>query len=454
MSLCDTTSHALPVSVETKVIPGHHEPHTPAHLNQVGYNRYFPTARHPGAVLVLISGYVSGAGYFDPLARDLAARGDVEVWTINRREALLEESTAIGNDIKSFFTAQTAPEREAIIARLSRPDNYLPAGHRFLAHWGLDVQIADMKRVIERAKAQKRSVFLGGWSDGVEYVMAYTNTLFHGSRTGSSDLAGLVLLDENPEWGTVGRKLSAVDEALRRHTSLAEKGSHYISYVPSLALNRLAMELARRDPGGRSPLAGAFGLTDAMRRRGITNRALLGWLCDASITGHGTRSRSSFGWLVHAGDIASPSDQQTGMFDWKGHGETGENSSIGRFAAAAQFPGRVWEVFYPRGVLIDYWRIARCDFNCPKFGIRPNPENRLPVFYLLSGMNNCGSGVPEGLRWYLGKNGMAFRDVTLLRLYRYAHADIFFADRAREDVFTPLHEWLLRIRYAAPASRN
>ncbi|HON79018.1 MAG TPA: hypothetical protein PK544_11040 [Spirochaetota bacterium] len=432
------------VRTETRTIPGSPEPHTPEALNRVGYTRYFRTASSgaPGVILVLVSGYASGAGYFDRMARSLAERGGLEVWAVNRRETLLEDRAALNHDIETFM--HHAEARPGIIRKMNRSASYLKGGREYLRYWGFRTLLGDIREVVRRARQRSGAVVLGGWSDGVEFVMAYAHYRDERGNAAAGGLRGLVFLDENPEWGRYADNRTEARKRLARHERLMSQGGLYMEYRPSPGLQSLALALAAKEPHGRSPLAGAFNLPAEIQRRGITNRALTGWLYEWTVTGHPSRSRSPFAWMVRAGDLTGAGTM--GMYRWKGHRETGEYTDIARYAGADRGPGRLFELFYPGKLLADYWRISLRGFNCPEMGIAPSQDIRLPVFYVLSGLNNTGNSMPSGMTWFMAQNGIQRGDITILRKYNYAHSDIFFADRAPRDIYGPLYRWLLRLQ--------
>ena len=64
----------------------------------------------------------------------------------------------------------------------------------YVAEWGLEQQLEDLRRVVLRARRGGREVILGGHSAGASTAVAYAAWDFRG-RPGVRDLAGLVLID-------------------------------------------------------------------------------------------------------------------------------------------------------------------------------------------------------------------------------------------------------------------
>jgi hypothetical protein len=449
IALFNSSANAMPApagsfAIETVTIAGSRAPGTPEQFNRVGYNRYAARRNGPAPVLILVSGYISGAGYFDRMARSLAGRGAIEVWTLNRRETFLENRERLHGDIDDFI--RHPRRRSAVLERMNCIDRYLVAGGRCVAHWGLRVQMEDLRQVVRRAQAISPAVFLGGWSDGGEFLMAYTHFRFDDGRAGYEDLAGLVFLDVDQEWAVYNCDAERIGAIMRRHTDALERGSIFVNRRPSLAVYNLAIELARRHPEGRSPLTGQFNLPQRIRSRGITNLALAGWLFDQSAGVRG--GRGPFSYFIRSGELSGVARgrarRASGPVRWKSHQATGEVTDIRSFLAAESAPGRVFEFFYPRRLVHDFWAIARCGFDCPELSVRPNPDNTLPVFNAQTRAHWSPSILPPILTWYLGRNGMGASSVTNIHLPCYTHADLFFAADAERELYAPLEGWIAR----------
>ena len=108
-----------------------------------------------------------------------------QVWIVDRREQAFEDTSVF---------ASGDPQRAQ--------DYYLGFQYRrvagedakFVADWGLKLQLADLRSVIRRARAGGRRVILGGHSAGASTAVAYAAWDF-GGRPGYRDLDGLVLID-------------------------------------------------------------------------------------------------------------------------------------------------------------------------------------------------------------------------------------------------------------------
>ncbi len=464
----------LTIVTETKIIKGYKEESTPDKYNRVGYNRYYlkgqSDSRMP--VLIIVSGYVVDSTWFNRMAKNLVARKNIEVWTINRREALIEDRAALDKDMNAFI--EHPEKRKRLIRKLNRTSNYLKGRDEYIRNWGFTVFMNDIKAVVNEAKKQSGNIFLGGWSDGVEYCMLYANYRFE-NGFGSRDLRGLVFFDENPEWGVLSGREEELRKNIARQVKLMEEGHIYMKYYPSLAVHTLAMELASRAPGEASPLGEYFKLPGSLMKSGITNRGLIGWLYDKDVTNYSKNVRGAFAYLLSSGDLDLPEtenlagreesrstkrddpdrkSQKPGEKDdnrneiisrWKSYKETGEVTDIDQMIKRYRSTGNLWEFFYPRKVLQDYFEIGLCDFNCPEFNVFTNKENRLSIYYILTGTNNVGQSIPSGLKWYMGKSGITIDRVVFNRLYDYAHADIYFAAEAPAKIYQPLYHWLIKV---------
>ena len=155
-------------------------------------------------VLVLAPGTSAGAGYFTPLALDIVdALPDWQVWSVDRRENLLED-----HSVHETFVAGDATEQESFdyyigwLGDDSITEHFEPQGGAasdgdavaFAREWGMAVAIEDLRVVIEEAAALGGDVALGGHSLGGSITVAYASWDFNG-RAGADDLSGLVLID-------------------------------------------------------------------------------------------------------------------------------------------------------------------------------------------------------------------------------------------------------------------
>jgi hypothetical protein len=302
------------------------------------YDRVFVKQLGPAradTVLVLVPGTNGGAGSVVPVARDIVRRvPGLQVWIEDRREQAFEDTSV-------FATGD--PQRAQ--------DYYLGFQYRrvegrdakFVADWGLKLQLSDLRSVIRRARAGGRRVILGGHSAGASTAVAYAAWDF-GGRPGYRDVNGLVLID--------GGLLGSFDSAdlARARRELAElRGGDVFNDVLGLGLpeiNGIFTEIgalwAYRRPDEPSVLQDYPGLPDSVKPPvRVTNEALLGYAFDETTS-------PDFLDIIHirAGGLAESGDPR----GW----QDGEVTPIQRLARAwaAESPNAT-EWYYPRRLRLD-----------------------------------------------------------------------------------------------------
>ena len=302
------------------------------------YDRVFVQQLGPAGaenVLVLVPGTNGGAGSITPVARDIVRRVPrTQVWIVDRREQAFEDT--------SVFAAGD-PQRAQ--------DYYLGFQYRrvagedakFVADWGLKLQLTDLRSVIRRASAGGRRVFLGGHSAGASTAVAYATWDF-GGRPGYRDLDGLVLIDG----GLLGSFDSAGLTRAKRELADIRSGSVFFD-VLGLGLPEIngifvqtAALWAYKRPTEPSVLQQYPLLPDSVKPPvRVTNEALLGFALDEDTS-------PRFLSIVHlrAGRLADSGDPR----GW----DDGELTPIQRFARAfaAENPNAT-EWYYPRRLLLD-----------------------------------------------------------------------------------------------------
>ncbi|GHF48750.1 hypothetical protein HNQ07_002606 [Deinococcus metalli] len=165
---------------------GESVPGTPAEYNVSITVRYGPA--QPRAVLLLMPGYLGGAGSFDRLARQLVALDpQLAVWAVDRRSNALEPQADL---------ARATPADLARIARDGLPVRTADSV-AFMREWGLDVTLRDWRVAVREARRVTPNVFLGGHSLGASLSGLYAAYDFSG-YVGATDLRGLVMLDGLP----------------------------------------------------------------------------------------------------------------------------------------------------------------------------------------------------------------------------------------------------------------
>lgn len=179
---------------------------TPDEQNRVRVMRYRPDPADDtvDAVLVLVPGFLAGASSFDGLARGVvaASEGRFEVWALDRRSNLLEDTTGLeaaeaaqDPEIAYDYYFGGAVVDGQTFAGLPGSDDL---GH--LSEWGLATFMADLRTVLETIPADRRptNLFLGGHSLGGAIVEIASVWDVDGAPLGNA-LAGIVPID-----GTIG----------------------------------------------------------------------------------------------------------------------------------------------------------------------------------------------------------------------------------------------------------
>lgn len=188
--LSEATLQAVPV--QRKITPGLVVPGTPANLNLSITMRYGP--EKPGTVLLLMPGYLGGAGSFDRLARQLVALDPkLAVWAVDRRSNMLEPQNVLKQ-------ASRANLEKIVVDGLPLLP---PEKVGFMKDWGLNVTLNDWRAAVLEARKLTPNVFIGGHSLGAALSGLYAAYDFAGQR-GDNDVRGLIMLDGYP--GLLGEK--------------------------------------------------------------------------------------------------------------------------------------------------------------------------------------------------------------------------------------------------------
>ena len=178
-------------------MPGFKAPGTPAKYNKVGVLKVGPAKAKN--VLVLEPGTSAGSAYFVPLAQWIVKTlPGWQVWSVERRENLLEDQSVIDKAKAGKATTQAVFNyylgwlTNRSITRHFQPvqDAAVP----YAKNWGLKVAVQDLHGVIAAARKLGGKVVLGGHSLGGSVVTGYATWNFNG-KPGANDLAGLVYDD-------------------------------------------------------------------------------------------------------------------------------------------------------------------------------------------------------------------------------------------------------------------
>ncbi len=164
-------------------------------------------------VLVLAPGTSAGAAYFLPLGADIVRELEGwQVWSIDRRENLLEDHSLIDERKAGDATSQEAFDYYLEwIADDTITDHFDPPADddvSFASDWGMDVAVGDVDVVVQEASELGGAVVLGGHSLGGTITVAYATWDFDGAP-GAENLSGLVLVDG----GSAGGEPTSAAEA-------------------------------------------------------------------------------------------------------------------------------------------------------------------------------------------------------------------------------------------------
>ncbi len=328
-------SFAAPAAAVDRYVPMKVPPGPgPAKYDRVVVKQLGPAGAED--VLVLVPGTNGGAGGIVQVAREIVRRVPrTQVWIVDRRQQAFEDTSV-------FATGD--PQRAQ--------DYYLGFQYRrvagedakFVADWGLKLQLADLRSVIRRARAGGRRVLLGGHSAGASTAVAYAAWDF-GGRPGYRDLDGLVLIDG----GLLGSFASADLARARRELADIRTGTVFLDLLGTglPEINGIFAQVgalwAYKRPDEPSVLQQYPPLPDILKPPiPVTNEAAFGYAFDESTSPDALA-------LIHirAGRLADSGDPR----GW----QDGELTPIKRHARAyaADRPNAT-EWYYPRRLLLDF----------------------------------------------------------------------------------------------------
>ena len=300
-------------------------PGTPAKYDQVGVIKVGPSSAKN--VLVLEPGTSAGAAYFVPLAQWIVAKTKGwQVWSVERRENLLEDQSVI-----NLYKEGKATSKELFdyyLGYLKDPsitDHFKLIPNStvdFAKQWGMNVAVQDLRIVIKAAKKVGGKVVLGGHSLGGAVVTAYAAWNFKG-RAGADDLAGLVYIDG----GSLGTPESAATATQTLASLDAPTASPWLTFgtIPAPyagVFSSTGSAAALLDPNSAS-LGESSGILPAeiVPAVPVTNLAQYGYALNAA-----TSPSSLLAAQAHLGTGVSTSGTVHG---WNG---TGAITPIKRFA--------------------------------------------------------------------------------------------------------------------------
>jgi pimeloyl-ACP methyl ester carboxylesterase len=406
-------------------MPGFRAPGTPARYNRVGVLKVGP-ARAKN-VLVLEPGTSAGSAYFVPLARWIVAKQkDWQVWSVERRENLLEDQSVLdqAKDGKASAKRLFGYYLGYLSDKSIEPHfNFIPdRSVEFAKGWGMNVAVQDLHRVIAAAHTLGGRVVLGGHSLGGGVVTAYASWNF-GGHPGADGLSGLVYIDGG---SFKSETASAAKAALRQLDAPTA--------TPWLAFGGIAAPLAGLleatgsvaaliDPNGPSQgqasgLLTPFHLTPAVP---VTTLAQYGYALNV-----GTSPADLAAAQAHLGRGLAASGTPRG---WNGSGAL---IPIKRFAqmfagaGVANADGTEW--YFPERLTLDLGAIGNGTAGASQrvLGLKATMGHKLPHSLLIYGFGAALGGqlILDQAKQLARQSGIPLRNLTLINRHgTYAHND-------------------------------
>ena len=189
--------------------------HAPAACDYIHYLRFRlatdnDTPRAVNAVVIMIPGYLGGAGCFGYLARQLVGLAGeefpIEVWALDRRSNCLE-------DLTGMQAAETSQDPQAALDYYYNAASidghtfggfYTAADTPYLSEFGLQLLMQDIHTILEEkipvSADRKKTVFIAGHSLGAPLAAAYAAWDFDNNSStlddaGFNNCAGLIGLE-------------------------------------------------------------------------------------------------------------------------------------------------------------------------------------------------------------------------------------------------------------------
>ena len=401
-------------------IDGYDDPATPAQYDKVGILKEGPPSAKK--ILVLVPGTNASAAYFEPLAQDIVSKAKGwQVWSVERRENLLEDHTMADRLKRGEATPQQL--FDYYLGYITKPSvtehvvNVPDSSVLFARGWGMQVAVGDLRSVILQAREQSREVVLGGHSLGGSITTAYATWDF-GGHAGAEDLSGLVFID-----GGSGPPTLNAGEAEEQLQNL-QATSPWLTFggiAPPFAglFNIVGSTLAKVDPGSRSILQGFPFVPPSLRAPVIdTNEAAYGYSLDTE-----TSPPQLAAAQVHAGHLAPSGDP-------RGWEPAGEISPIQRVAAMFSgagligLDGTAW--YHPTRLTIDSRAVGAGIANPAQEVLDVHSihgrELALPIYAFAAALGN--QRVLDAARLLANQSSIPDRAVTLVDgSATYAHVD-------------------------------
>ena len=333
-------------AAEFSWINGYDDPATPNVLDRVGILKEGPS--NASKVLILLPGTSASSAYLRPLASDIVSRArDWQVWSVERRENILEDHTMADRVKRGEAGAQQM--FDYYLGWLTNPNvrehyGLSLGGPPYARGWGMRVAVEDLRAVVAEARKDSRQVVLGGHSLGGSIATAYATWDFAG-QAGGDDLSGLVLID-----GGSGPPSLTAQQATQSLANL-QSSSPWLTFggiPPPFAglFNIVGSTLAKVAPDSRSLMQGWPLLPPFLTAPfPLTNEAGYGYALDTE-----TSPPNLAAAHVHAGRLAAAGDPR----GWELAGELSPIQRVADMFAGTELPGldgTAW--FHPQRLTLD-----------------------------------------------------------------------------------------------------
>lgn len=404
-------------------------------LNQVGVIKI--GRRGARNVLVFEPGTSAGAAYIVPFAKSLVERlPDWQVWSVERRENLLEDQSMIDKAKRGLATARElfhyylgwlaeSPPRKPHMTMIP------PEAVSFARQWGMSVAVEDLNTVIQSAKALGGKVVLAGHSLGGSVVTAYATWDFAGNP-GADGLSGLVYDDGGS--GPTPISAQTAEEDLRK----LDKGSPWLAFggigSPYLGLFSTLGAMTTVQAPEEASLAESFPLLPAeLKPTGedgqpipVTNEAEFGYGVNV-----GSSPPSLIAAQVHAGAGLDQTAKEDGLVGWNG---TGAISPLRRYAEMLAGSGILGadgdEWYFPERLTIDTGAVADGNANPAQEVLDEHaiyghelPQS-LKILAISTELDKLGYDTLTAAQTLAEQSGIPSQNVTLIdREDEYAHND-------------------------------
>lgn len=396
----------------------------PATYDKVFVQRFgSPKAKR---VLVLVPGFVGGAGDFRLIARDIVRRvPGLQVWAFDRRSQAFEDTSGFqGGDPAKANDYYLGFKYKRVVGT-SVP---------FVGRWGLKQSLEDLRRVVRKARAGgRRKVILGGHSLGASTTVAYAAWDFNG-RPGYKDLTGMVLIDG----GLLGTFSNASLARTRAVLKEIREGKVFADLlglgIPEIAgiFSEVAALYANKQPDAPSALQGNPLIPSRFKPEvPATNEAALGFAFDADTSPRGLELIR-----INAGTLNTKVDPAR----WT----NGEVTPIERFASAfsAESPNAT-EWYFPRRLTLDVDAVSalRSTRSTRLLGLRARHASEIDIPLYAFQTDLTRGRVIRGAK-RLRKRAKGIKTYKFVSDTKQSHLDPLVASPRRNNFLKTLVPWL------------